>query len=104
MSLEVRIEALTAAVEALTAQLSAAQNTPAVTVESAVAEQVEKKEAADTGPTVEDLQAIAMSKVREDRAKKKAIKDLIASYNGAKVIGDIDKSQLGNLAEKLEAI
>lgn len=103
MSLEAKIENLTKAVEALTDQLAKSQE-----AQIEAAEQAAPAEKQDTeqpqGPSVEDLQALAMKKVREDRTKKTAIKELIGSYDGAKVIGEVPQDKLTELAEKLEVI
>jgi hypothetical protein len=107
--LEAEIKKLTAAVEALTAQLAATQQDapsapPAdnAKTEQKAAPKVEKKK--PDGPSIDELQEQAMAKVREDRKKKTAIKDLIASYGGAKIIAEIPSEDLPEFAEKLGAI
>lgn len=109
MSLESKIENLTKAVEALTEQMakSASSETESKPVQSKAKKpkpEAEPKDETPQGPTVEELQDLAMSKVREDRSKKNAIKDLIASYDGAKVIGDVPSDKLADLGKKLEAL
>lgn len=103
MSLEAKIENLTKAVETLTEQLAKSQDVQIDVSEQTVPAEVQKIEQAE-GPSVEDLQALAMKKVREDRTKKAAIKELIGSYDGAKVIGEVPKGKLSELAKKLEVI
>lgn len=109
MSLESKIENLTKAVEALTEQMakSASVETEPEPVQSKAKKpkpEAAPKDETPQGPTVEELQDLAMSKVREDRSKKNAIKDLIASYDGAKVIGDVPSEKLADLGKKLEAL
>ena len=112
MSLESKIDALTVALEALTARIgqmpttsSAPDVQPVATV--APATPIKKQSAApikEELPSVDDLQAMAMAKVRKDRGTKTAIKDLIASYDGAKVISDIPPANRKEFAEKLAAV
>lgn len=102
MSLEAKIEKLTVAVEALTAQLALTQTQPKTKVPSEKAETTSAPK--DEGPSVEDLQTLAMTIVRKDRTKKTPIKELIASYDGAKVIGEVPKDKLSELAEKMGAL
>ncbi len=109
MSLESKIEALTLAVEALTAKLDTLASATPASAPAAKAEPVElpaavEAPAAQQGPSVADLQDLAMSKVREDRTKKTAIKELVASYGGAKVISDIPAAQLADFALMLGAL
>ena len=118
MSLESKIDALTVALEALTARIGQMPTTsatpakpakpadqPVATVEPATP--IKKQSAApikEELPSVDDLQAMAMAKVRKDRGTKTAIKDLIASYDGAKVISDIPPANRKEFAEKLAAV
>ena len=111
MSLESKIENLTKAVEALTEQMAKSEPLSVEADPNAVQSKAKKpkpeaelKDETPQGPTVEELQDLAMSKVREDRSKKNAIKDLIASYDGAKVIGDVPSDKLADLGKKLEAL
>jgi hypothetical protein len=103
MSLEAKIEELTKAIHALTEQM---QNgaVPAVEQPREPQEPEQLDEQSDDTPSVEDLQALAMTIVRKDRSKKNAIKDLIASFGGAKVIGDVPADKLPELAEKMGAL
>ena len=115
MSLESKIDALTVALEALTARIgqmptpsTAPDVQPVATVATvAPATPIKKQSAApikEELPSVDDLQAMAMAKVRKDRGTKTAIKDLIASYDGAKVISDIPPANRKEFAEKLAAV
>lgn len=50
----------------------------------------------------EDLQAMCLAMVREDRSKKTAIKEALAVY-GAKVMADVPEDKLAELKTALEA-
>lgn len=100
--LESEIKKLTDAVQALTAQLAATQTAPADS--PAATEQADTAPTETPAPSVDALQEQAMGKVREDRKKKTAIKDLIASYGGAKIIAEIPAADLQQFADKLGAI
>ena len=121
MSLESKIDALTVALEALTARIGQIPTTSTTSSTSATpakpdvqpvatvapATPIKKQSAApikEELPSVDDLQAMAMAKVRNDRGTKTAIKDLIASYDGAKVISDIPPANRKEFAEKLAAV
>jgi len=104
MSLEAKIEALTHAVEALTEQLKANEKQTPNAKTKPIEKDETPKEASEPAVTVEDVQAVALEVIREDRSKKLAIKKLIASYDGAKVIADVDKSKLAELAEKIKGL
>lgn len=92
--LEQKIEALTAAVEALTAALLASQ------VDVAGANQLEKIEVqktvisepapAPTGPSEQDVKDLTLARSREGH--KDAIRDKLSEF-GAKKIGDLKGSQ-----------
>jgi erythromycin esterase-like protein len=99
--LESEIKKLTDAVQALTAQLAATHTAPAASVKAAT-EQADTTET--PAPSVDALQEQAMGKVREDRKNKTAIKNLIASYGGAKIIAEIPAADLPEFADKLGAI
>ena len=121
MSLESKIDALTVALEALTARIGQMPTTSATSATSTApdvqpvatvatvepATPIKKQSSApikEELPSVDDLQAMAMAKVRNDRGTKTAIKDLIASYDGAKVISDIPPANRKEFAEKLAAV
>ena len=106
MSLEDKIEKLTKAIEELTAiALSRNSDTPNSSAPSGehiespnpVAEQ-------NDAPAITDLRDRVMAMVREDRTKKGAIKELIASYGGAKVIDEIPQKDLVGFAKRLGAL
>lgn len=97
--LETEIKKLTAAVEALTAQLSALQSVPVqqpdapveepVTVtEEVPAEEVPvKEEPVASAFTRDDIQALCLQKVREDRALKAKIKTILDDVGASNVSG-----------------
>ena len=120
MSLESKIETLTASIDRLSALLEKLGSVePAEVIkkeaellrEDAKAEtkQVETKapekqlEPKTTAPTAEALQAKCMELVRADRKNKQVIKDLLAAYS-ASLISDLDEAQRAELAVKLEAL
>lgn len=114
MSLEMKIEKLTAAVVALTERMDALhqqaqQNNGTPEVEqTAPAEKpkVEKpkveKQETDT-PTAQDLMEMCLSIVKADRTLKDKIKDIIAGYGG-KTIAEVDASKYNDLKADLEAL
>ena len=120
MSLESKIETLTASIDRLSALLEKLGSVdPAEVIkkeaeilrEEAKAEekQVETKtpekqpEQKTTAPTAEALQAKCMELVRADRKNKQVIKDLLAVYS-ASLISDLDEAQRAELALKLGAL
>ena len=52
----------------------------------------------------DDLQDLCMTIVRNDRAKKAAVKDAIAAFGGAATLKDVPDSDLGALKAALEAL
>lgn len=120
MSLESKIETLTASIDRLSDLLEKLGSVdPAEVIkkeaeilrEEAKAEekQVETKtpekqpEQKTTAPTAEALQAKCMELVRADRKNKQVIKDLLAGYS-ASLISDLDEAQRAELAVKLGAL
>lgn len=57
-----------------------------------------------TPVTLEQIQNLCLQKVRATPAAKKLIKEILASYNGAKLIKEVDSSNYEELFSKLEAI
>lgn len=55
-------------------------------------------------PTVDDLQAICTEMCRKDPAKKPQIKELIASFDGAKTLNKVPTDRLPELKAALEAL
>lgn len=51
-----------------------------------------------------DLQDLCMTIVRNDRAKKAAVKDAIAAFGGATTLKDVPESDLAALKASLEAL
>ena len=122
MSLESKIETLTASIDRLSNLLEKLGSVePAEVIkkeaeilrEEAKAEvkQVETKapekqlelEPKTAAPTAEALQAKCMELVRADRKNKQVIKDLLAVYS-ASLISDLDEAQRAELAIKLGAL
>ena len=52
----------------------------------------------------DDLQDLCMTIVRNDRAKKVAVKDAIALFGGATTLKDVPESDLAALKSALEAL
>lgn len=120
MSLESKIETLTASIDRLSDLLDKLGSVePAEVIKKeaeilreeakAEAKQVETKapekqpEQTTGAPTAEALQAKCMELVRADRKNKQVIKDLLAVYS-ASLISDLDEAQRAELAVKLGAL
>ena len=123
MSLETKIEKLTAAVELLTAKIEtlATQAQPAPAPEQVQAPEVEKvekpkvekkaakveaepaQEPAQEVVTEQELMDLCMSIVRRDRALKDTIKATIERHGG-KVVAEVDPSKYAELKAELEAL
>ena len=122
MSLESKIETLTASIDRLSNLLDKLGSVePAEVIKKeaeilreeakAEAKQVETKapekqlepEQTTAAPTAEALQAKCMELVRADRKNKQVIKDLLAVYS-ASLISDLDEAQRAELAVKLGAL
>ena len=88
MSLELQIETLTAAINALNLNIAKLGNAPAAEVVQEVAEE-------ETAPalTHKELQDLIMSMVREDMKRKPKIKALLAKHSASKV-SDLDADNL----------
>lgn len=71
-------------------------------IEAAVEEAKADAPKADI-PKREDLQAMCLAMVREDRSKKVAIKSALAEYD-AKVMADVPEDKLAELKTALEAL
>ena len=117
MSLESKIETLTASIDRLSnllEKLGSVEPAEVIKKEAEImreevkaeAEQVEIKapekqpEQTAEAPTAEALQAKCMELVRADRKNKQVIKDLLAVYS-ASLISDLDEAQRAELAVKL---
>ena len=121
MSLESKIETLTASIDRLSnllEKLGSVEPAEVIKKEAelllreeakAEAKQVETKapekqpEQTSAAPTAEALQAKCMELVRADRKNKQVIKDLLAAYS-ASLISDLDEAQRAELAVKLGAL
>ena len=116
MSLESKIETLTASIDRLSAlleKLGSVEPAEVIKKEAEIlreeAKQVETKapekqpEQTTNAPTTEALQAKCMELVRADRKNKQVIKDLLAVYS-ASLISDLDEAQRAELSTKLGAL
>lgn len=120
MSLECKIETLTASIDRLSdllEKLGSVEPAEVIKKEAellreeakAEAKQVETEapekqpEQTTIAPTAEALQAKCMELVRADRKNKQVIKDLLAVYS-ASLISDLDEAQRAELAVKLGAL
>ena len=116
MSLESKIETLTASIDRLSnllEKLGSVEPAEVIKKEAEIlreeAKQVETKapekqpEQTTAAPTAEALQAKCMELVRADRKNKQVIKDLLAAYS-ASLISDLDEAQRAELAVKLGAL
>lgn len=114
MSLETKIEQLTKAIEALTAQVTTIQMLnnidpkPVAEIKpvkfAEKKEKVEQAETVDTGITAESLRDMCLSIVRNDRSKRAAIKDLMRDEFNATVVDDIDAKDFAKFKQMLEAL
>jgi hypothetical protein len=107
MSLESKIELLTAAIEKLNANIEFALRTP---VASAPAQQVApevkaevKAEVVKSSATHEEIQTLMLSKVRQDMANKTKVKDILAQYKAAKVT-DLSEKDLQTVFDAVSAL
>ena len=89
MSLELQIETLTAAINALNLNIAKLGNAPAEVVQE-VAEEETATAQVLTRPVLQDL---IMSMVREDMKRKPKIKALLAKHSASKV-SDLDADNL----------
>ena len=122
MSLESKIETLTASIDRLSNLLEKLGSVePAEVIkkeaellrEEAKAEVIKNEggmkapekqpEQTTAAPTAEALQAKCMELVRADRKNKQVIKDLLAGYS-ASLISDLDEAQRAELSIKLGAL
>ena len=120
MSLESKIETLTASIDRLSAlleKLGSVEPAEVIKKEAEIlreevkteAKQVETKapekqpEQITTAPTAEALQVKCMELVRADRKNKQVIKDLLTGYS-ASLISDLNEAQRAELAVKLGAL
>ena len=99
MSLESKIETLTASIDRLSNLLEKLGSVEPAEVIKKEAE-ILREEAKAAAPTAEALQAKCMELVRADRKNKQVIKDLLAAYS-ASLISDLDEAQRAELAVKL---
>lgn len=121
MSLESKIETLTASIDRLSnllEKLGSVEPAEVIKKEAEILREEAKAEAKQvedkapekqlepkttTAPTAEALQAKCMELVRADRKNKQVIKDLLAVYS-ASLISDLDEAQRAELATKLGAL
>ena len=118
MSLECKIETLTASIDRLSdllEKLGSVEPAEVIKKEAEILREEAKAEAKQvetkppekqlepkttSAPTAEALQAKCMELVRADRKNKQVIKDLLAGYS-ASLISDLDEAQRAELAVKL---
>ena len=114
MSLESKIETLTASIDRLSnllEKLGSVEPAEVIKKEAEIlreeakaeAKQLELEPKTAAAPTAEALQAKCMELVRADRKNKQVIKDLLAVYS-ASLISDLDEAQRAELATKLGAL
>ena len=110
MSLESKIEQLTAAIEKLNANITLVLNTPVGEVITPVV--IEDEKTAPNKPdamvetkavTHEDVQAAIMAKVRLDMQNKTAVKAILAEFKAAKV-SDLGADALAVVMLKVGAL
>ena len=99
MSLEAKIETLTAAIVDLTDRLTAIESSP---VDSAKTEE-EAPATPEQSITREEIQSMCLAIVRDDRNKKTAIKKTLSMF-GATLVKDVPVDNLGDLKTELEAL
>lgn len=109
--LETKLEELKAELSELRAVIveltTAMRNAPAPTAAPAEAkpEQIVETVKPETVKiNRDDLQDLCMTIVRNDRAKKNAVKDAIAAFGGAATLKDVPESDLAALKVALEAL
>ena len=99
MSLEAKIETLTAAIVDLTDRLTAIESSP---VDSAKTEE-EVPATPEQSITREEIQSMCLAIVRDDRNKKAAIKKTLGTF-GATLVKDVPVDNLGDLKTAVEAL
>lgn len=109
MSLENKIELLTAAIEKLNANLEFALRTPVASApvqqtEAVIAPEVKADVAVEkSSATHEELQTLMLSKVRADMSNKSKIKDILAKYKAAKA-SDLAEKDIQSVFDAVEAL
>ena len=99
MSLEAKIETLTAAIVDLTDRLTAIESSP---VDSAKTGE-EAPATPEQSITREEIQSMCLAIVRDDRNKKTAIKKTLSTF-GATLVKDVPADKLSDLKTELEAL
>lgn len=107
-ALKAEVTLLREAINSLTATMIGAAHAalPATPVAPpAEPDDLQKVEATKPQPiTVESLQAFCVDMVRKDPNTKPKIKEIIASFDGAKTIGKVPTDRLPDLKAALEAL
>ena len=107
MSLETKIETLTAAINALNANMAQLLNVPVVTNPKKAAEVLEqhmpKEDEQAPQMSHKELQDFIMGFVREDMKRKPKIKALLAKHSASKVT-DLDVGKLVDFKAELIAL
>lgn len=104
MSLELKIEQLTAAVEKLTAAL-VSMELPQPTSQQEQTPPTQQEQTKEPTPvnavTLDDLRQLIMDTIRADRANKDKLTALIQSF-GAKTSGDLKPEQIPQVYDKIK--
>lgn len=107
MSLEAKIEKLTAAIEKLTANIELALSTPANSTPSAEVEPEYIPAPETKAETQElkhdDVQSAILAKVRANMENKAKVKAILTEFKAAKVT-DLDLSVLADVMAKVDAL
>lgn len=107
--LKAELSELRAVIVELTAAMRSAPAPTAAPVEVKPEPVANPIEAAPAKPEAvkinrDDLQDLCMTIVRNDRAKKAAVKDTIAAFGGATTLKDVPESDLAALKAALESL
>ncbi len=100
--LETKIEALTIAIERLTAQLQAQQPTAQETPKPKAEEPTPQQPKA-SAPTKEALRDLFIAKTRDNAENKAKIKELLKLY-GATKINDLEDGDIAEIFEEAQSL
>lgn len=104
-ALKAEVVSLREAISSLTAAMIGAAHASLPTTPEPVPEPMPEVEPVKVEPiTVDALQAWCMEMVRKDPDTKPKIKEIIASFDGAKTIGKVPTDRLPELKAALEAL
>lgn len=102
--LKSELSELRAVIVELTTAIRSAPVPTAAPVEAKPAPVVETVKPEAVKINRDDLQDLCMTIVRNDRAKKNAVKDAIAAFGGAATLKDVPESDLAALKVALDAL